>query len=87
MTQGDRAGEDVKCVLWMNIPAVEHRGRNKQMIRTKLTLSTEWLSLGKKNIGNVKHGEMFTRISVIQIFRLGLGPDVHQIPSDPTGMV
>lgn len=87
VTQGDRAGEDVMCVRWMNKSAVEHRGRNKQMIRKTLTLSTEQLSLNKKNIRNVKHNGVFTHISVIQIFRLRLGPDVRQIPSDPRGMV
>lgn len=87
VTQGDGAGEDGICVLWMSIPAVERRGRNKQMMEKKLTLSTQRLIFSKENIRNVKHNDMFTYLSVIQIFRLRLGPDVHQIPSNPRGMV
>lgn len=52
-----------------------------------LTPSTQRLSLSKENIRNVKHRGMFTHLSVIQIFRLRLGPDVHQIPANPRGMV
>lgn len=62
-------------------------GRNKQMMGKKLTLSAQWLSCSKENIRNVKHLDMFTHLSVIQIFRLRLKPDVHQIPSNPTEMV
>lgn len=44
-------------------------------------------SIGKENIQNVKHSDVFTHFSVIQIFRLRPRPDVHQIPSNPRGMV
>ncbi len=71
----------------MSIPPVERRGRNKQMTEKKLTLSTQRLSSSKENVRNVKHSEVFTHLSVIQIFRLRPGPDVHQIPSNPRGMV
>lgn len=50
--------------------------------------SASCLSSGEKRLQNVKHSDMFTRFSwVIQIFRLRRGPDVHQIPTNPGGMV
>lgn len=87
VTQRDGAGEDVICVLWMSVPSVERRGRNKQMMGKKLTPGTQQLSFSQEDIRNVKHSDMFTHLSVIQIFRLRLGPDVHPIPSHPRGMV
>lgn len=70
------------CVLWMSIPTVERRGRNKQMMG-KLTLSTQLLSFSKENIRNFKQSDMFTHLSVVQIFRLRLGPDVSSNPLKP----
>lgn len=89
VTQGDGAGEDGMWVHWTSIPLAKRRGRNKQMIgaKKKQTPGTQRLSFSKENVGNVKHINMFTHLSVIQIFRLRLGPDVHQIPSNPRGMV
>lgn len=52
-----------------------------------MTPTTQRLSFSKENIRNVKHNDMFTHPSVIQIFRLRVRPDVHQIPSNPRGMV
>lgn len=83
VTGGDRAGEDVICALWMSIPPVVSRGWNKQLMGEKKMTH----SIGKENIQNVKHSDVFTHFSVIQIFRLRPRPDVHQIPSNPRGMV
>lgn len=68
VTQGDRAGEDGICVRWMSIPTVERRGRNKQMMGKKLTLSLT-VKLQQGNIRNGKQRHVYTsfRYSNIQI--------------------
>lgn len=66
VTGGDRAGEDVICALWVSIPSVVSRGWNKQLMGEKKMTH----SIGKENIQNVKHSDVFTHFSVIQIFRL-----------------
>lgn len=76
------------CSGWANHQCSAGEGIHRWWEKIKqLTRSTQRLSFSKDNVRNVKHSDMFTHLSVIQIFRLRLGPDVHQIPSYPRGMV
>lgn len=97
---GDEAAEDGIGVHWMRTPPLlmhregvgdgqtMRRGRGGRRLERDDPGHSEREPLRGTTQGKVKTGRVFTRLSVIQIFRLRLQHQLFpQIPANPGGMV
>ena len=79
LTQQDRHGEDGAKLAW--------RSTKEKRKKLEIMKAKSWSLFLVFSRHYIRNTDIFTHLFVIQIFRLSLEPDVHQIPPDKRKMV